>query len=345
MEKEYSHTVILIPVYQPQDTLIRLCGELAGAGFFRVVVVDDGSGEDYAHIFSALMQNGCTVLTHAINLGKGCALKTGMNHILAEMDGVSGVVTADADGQHLVADISRVADTLAERKDTIVLGSRRLKGKVPLKSRLGNTITRGVFRFVSGQKIFDTQTGLRGMPASALEDLLELKGARYEYEMNVLLEARNLGLRLEEIDIETVYIDGNRTSHFKALADSWRIYRQIFMFVGSSMIAFIVDYALFALLSLLIGEGVVPIIVARVISSLVNFMINRNVIFFKKEGAGFVRHIVGYYLLAGAILLLNLLLMWALNDRLGVNWYAAMVITQVILYPVSFLVQKRVIFR
>ena len=200
MGSDLKHLVVLIPAYKPEERLIKLSEKLLSEDFLEIVVVDDGSGEDFAPIFLKLKEMGVTVLAHAINLGKGSALKTGFNFVATERPDAAGVVTADADGQHLVKDIKRVGEALLAQESTIVLGSRKFAGKVPLKSRFGNTITKAVFNLVSGEKIRDTQTGLRGFPASSLKDMLALKGSRYEYEMNVLLEASKFGLKLSEVD-------------------------------------------------------------------------------------------------------------------------------------------------
>ncbi len=344
--------VVLIPSYKPDEKLITLAKELLQEDFFEILIVDDGGGAHYAHIFRELASMGCRVVTHAINMGKGRAMKTGINDLLARGCDIQGVVTADADGQHLIKDIKRVAEATLESENTIVLGKRVFAGKVPAKSRFGNTITRNVFNFVSGQKIFDTQTGLRGLPTSALPALLALSGERYEYEMNMLLEASNLGLKLSEVEIETVYYNGNSGSHFNAVKDSWRIYRLIIMFGGSSLISFLIDYALYALFITLIpvqhgtwlNNMVIATIAARVISSAVNFMINRNVIFAKGKKQNLRRHLIGYYVLAVCILVVNtLLLNWFVG--LGVNKYLAKLPVEVILFFVSFILQKRVVFK
>ena len=102
-------------------------------------------------------------------MGKGRALKTGMNHIILNNPGIDGIITADADGQHLVKDIVRVGETLLEHNNTLVIGSRTFSGDIPLRSRFGNSITRKVFSFVSGHKVYDTQSGLRGLPSAALK--------------------------------------------------------------------------------------------------------------------------------------------------------------------------------
>ena len=111
--------VFLIPSYQPTETLCGLLAELRRASPSHIVVVDDGSGADYAPVFQKAQQvAGTTLLTNAVNLGKGAALKFGMNHILVHYPDCVGVVTADADGQHAVADILSVADGLRKNPRT-----------------------------------------------------------------------------------------------------------------------------------------------------------------------------------------------------------------------------------
>ena len=356
MENRIGRIVVLIPAYKPGEPLVTLSKALIDRGFKQVVIVDDGSGGDYAGIFRTLEDIGCRVLRHDTNRGKGRALKTGLKEI-AGMADVAGVVTADADGQHLPDDIVRVAEKLFEWPESIVLGSRAFRGDVPLRSRMGNAITRKVFNFLSGQRVRDTQTGLRGLPAVALPDMLKLPGERYEYEMNMLLEAPRFGLKLREIEIETVYIDNNSSSHFNPLKDSWRIYKSILMFAASSMFAFVIDFVLFTLLSLWVLPNVSALspdsklltvvfanVPARIVSSTVNFFINRNVIFSKKGKKSLARQMVGYYLLAAGILTVNTLIIAGLK-ALGVNVLLAKIITEAVLFLVSFFCQRTLIFK
>jgi glycosyltransferase involved in cell wall biosynthesis len=357
MENYIEHIAVLIPAYKPEEALVTLAIELKERGFNHVVVVDDGSGAEFVGIFKAVEESGCRVLRHEINRGKGRALKTGFEDIMTIGGDVAGVITADADGQHLISDIVRVAEKLIEWPDTIVLGSRAFRGEVPLRSRMGNTITRKVFNFLSGQHVRDTQTGLRGVPASALPDMLKLQGDRYEYEMNMLLEASRYSLKLREIDIETVYINNNSGSHFTPLKDSWRIYKCILMFAASSMIAFVIDFVVFTLMSLwvlpnvagLSGDATLLTVVfanvpARIVSSLVNFFVNRNVIFPKKDKKGLARHMLNYYLLVAGILIVNTFMITGFQ-LMGLNVLVAKIITEAILFFVSFFVQRSVIFK
>ena len=159
------------------------------------------------------------------------------------------MITADADGQHAPDDIMKIALAMRAAPEALVLGVRRFTGKVPLKSRFGNGITRIVFSLINGGNILDTQTGLRGIPAVHLPLILALAGERYEYEMNMLLAARPNDIKMVQVPIDTIYIEGNRSSHFKVVRDSARIYALLFKFLFSSAMAGIVDYGLFILMT------------------------------------------------------------------------------------------------
>lgn len=223
--------IVLVPAYQPAEPLLTLLTGLRAAAV-EVVVVDDGSGPDSADVLRATGELGCRILRHDTNRGKGAALKTGFRYVAQAHPG-HDVVSADADGQHSLTDIRRVADAV---RDTgrMVLGVRRFDRRTPLRSRLGNTVTRVLFRAVTGRRISDTQTGLRGYPADLLDRFTAIPGERFEYEMNVLLSAARDGLPIEQRQVATIYLDGNASSHFGALRDSARIYQPLLRFAASS---------------------------------------------------------------------------------------------------------------
>lgn len=244
--------IALIPAYEPDGKLVALVRALSREGL-EVWIVDDGSGAAYRPVFDEAADFG-TVLHTPVNRGKGAALKTGLAAIRQAVEPPFTVVTADADGQHRIGDVLRVLEEAAARPKALVLGCRDFRGNVPLRSRMGNSLTRLVFRLNTGKRIYDTQTGLRAFSHLQLPLLLDVDGARYEYEMNVLKEYARTGLELREVPIETVYLEGNRSSHFHPLRDSFRIYRQLLGFSASSLLCFGLDYGLFCLLSGLIGS-------------------------------------------------------------------------------------------
>ena len=179
-------TIVIIPAYEPEEKLIPLTQQLI-AKSLEVIVVDDGSGENYPPIFTML--TGATVLTHPENKGKGEALKTAYRYIReTHAHEEVAIVTADSDGQHSPEDIVRIANRAALEQDSLVLGVRNFDAShVPLRSRLGNKITLKIFELTSGTKLSDTQTGLRGFSSSHLDKMLEISGSRFEYEMNMLM--------------------------------------------------------------------------------------------------------------------------------------------------------------
>jgi glycosyltransferase involved in cell wall biosynthesis len=335
---------ILIPAYKPDHHMLEVIRDLFARDFDRILVVDDGSGDAYAPVFAEAEALGCRMVRHAVNMGKGRALKTGFNDAINAGYADQGVITADADGQHTPQDIEKIAVMMAAKPDALVLGVRLFVGNVPLRNRIGNGITRFVFTLINGDKVQDTQTGLRGIPLQHMPLLLTLAGERYEYEMNMLLVARPNGIRMEQVPIETVYIEGNKHSHYKVLLDSARVYGKLLSFIASSMIAAFLDFGLFVLLhNLLPTKLMVSVVVARVCSSFVNYLINHNLVFRAK--GGMARSAIRYYTLATVIMMSSYLLIRLFVDVFAINTYLAKVIADIILYFVSFVVQREFVYR
>lgn len=202
-----------------------LIRNLTAAGFTQIVVVDDGSDDACAPLFTGIAHvEQCHLLRHGQNRGKGRALKSGIEYCVRHFSATPGVVTCDADGQHRAEDIVRVAAVLRGNPGTLVLGVRDFDGTVPLRSRVGNYVTKVVFFVLTGLFVADTQTGLRGIPASFMPFLTRLAGEGYEYEMHMLAAAKVNCIPIVEEKITTVYIDHNRSSHFRPVFDSMKIY-------------------------------------------------------------------------------------------------------------------------
>ena len=354
--------IALIPAYEPDAKIIDLTKELKDRRF-DVVVVDDGSGPDYADLFERLSRDA-TVLTHKENRGKGAALKTGLEYIGKYMaytesvltgtgtETVSGrdavIVTADADGQHLPDDIERVAEIAAARPSALVLGSRALAGDIPARSRFGNTVTRHVYSAATGVKVHDTQTGLRAFHRSMIPRLLKIEGERYEYEINMLMQLASEGVPIIEERIETVYEDNNSGSHFKTFRDSFRVYKEILKLSASSLASFAIDYCMYAALLAATGAAgianglIISNIGARLVSGAVNYTLNRRLVF--RSRTGFAKSAAQYILLAAFILAGNTIVLSTLAGTLGMNSLLAKLITEIIFFVISWTVQKYVIF-
>jgi glycosyltransferase involved in cell wall biosynthesis len=333
---------VLIPAWQPGPQLLPLARALLARGFAALIVVDDGSGAASEGVFETIgALPGVHLLRHAVNLGKGRALKTGINYLLTTLPAVTGLITADADGQHTPEDIVRVAESLATAENRVVLGARTFAKDVPLRSRFGNLLTRRIFGFVTGAKLIDTQTGMRAFPRNMLPELLLLGGEHYEYEMTVLAHICRTGSHPLEIPIQTVYIDGNRSSHFDPIRDSMSIYFVLARFYFSSVIAAIIDFCGFSLAFTLTHNVLVSVIVGR-FSSLVNFALNKKFVF---QSPGSVTGTLWrYYLLVVVIGGLSYGLIWSLTRYLHWNVFAAKVTVDILLSLISFSVQRTFVF-
>ena len=344
---------VIIPAYQPDEKLMDTLKGLVKAGFSDILVVNDGSGQEYTNIFENVKSiKGCTILEHPVNCGKGAALKTAFTYFLRNRPDKSCVVTADADGQHLVKDIEAVAIEALE-SGRVILGVRDFSDtRVPARSKVGNRITSVVFKLFFGMKIEDTQTGLRAFPKEYLPELLKAEGERYEYETNMLFLINRRDIPYGQVKIETVYIEENKSSHFRVVRDSLRIYTLILKYLFSSVAASVVDELAFFVLKKAAVLTFLPIpltfsaaFIARAISSGMNYWMNANVVFKdNKSKMTFVK----YYVLVVAQIAVSAALVFQVEAIAGITSPAVSTIIKAIidtmLFFVSFRIQHKWVF-
>ncbi|WP_251039572.1 GtrA family protein [Arthrobacter sp. ISL-72] len=173
--------------------------------------------------------------------------------------------------------------------------------------------------------------------------LRSVRGERYEYELNLLLEAKQAGYDIKCVDIATVYLDRNSGSHFRPLADSVRIYAPLLKFLASSFTAFLVDSVLFLLLTLATDSLLLAVVGARAVSSAVNFAVNRRLVFRHGREKPAARTGARYFSLVVALLAANFGLIAAL-EALSLPALPAKVLAEAILLAVGYVVQQRYLF-
>lgn len=344
---------VIIPAYKPDEKLRATIDGLVRIGFSDIIVVDDGSGEQFEGIFDSVRSvPECTLLRHKVNRGKGAALKTAFTYFTDNRPDGIGVVTADADGQHLPEDIEAVSKAMAKRGD-VVLGVRDFSDpNVPPRSRKGNRITSAVFRLFFGMKISDTQTGLRAFPKEYIPTIAAAGGDRYEFETNMLFLINKMRIPMSEVKIATVYIEENKSSHFRVVRDSIRIYSLILKYLLSSCAASLVDIVLFYLLHkfrflsfLPFSTVAVATVAARVVSSVVNYLINSKVVFKDELSA---RTLVKYYILAAAVASVSALSVSLLKNVLSLGSSVLVslikILVDTVLFFVTFRLQHKWVF-
>lgn len=334
--------IVLIPSYEPNQHLLTLISELQQMRpECKILIVDDGSGPDYADLFHQAEAMGSIVLQHEGNRGKGAGLKTGFTWLMLHPE-YTAVVCADSDGQHLPNDIFLCLDTVAAHPDCMILGVREFKGHVPLRSRFGNTITRLVFASTSGVYLQDTQTGLRAFAAGLLPWLLSVKGNRFEYEMNMLLEAPAKNIPFYLLEIETVYEKKNHSSHFHTFTDSVRVYLPIIKFSSVSLISALLDYVLLLLLNAWTGELLLSVILARTCTGALNYWLNRKFVFSNRTGT--TSSLLRYTGLAVILLAANYLILRFFTVTWGIPLSIGKIMVEAILWIFSYWVQRAFVF-
>ncbi len=366
MELKNKRVTVIIPSLNPDEKLTQVIDALIEKGFENIIVVNDGSDKQHLQVFETIKSyKQCDVITHNTNLGKGRALKDAFLYVLKYYPNTKGVVTVDGDNQHGTKDIVNCANNLIEHENKVILGVRDFSGiDVPFKSRFGNNATKKIFKLVSRMEISDTQTGLRAIPMQYLETFVNVKGERFEYETNMLLELKRMNIDFCEVKIETIYINENETTHFRPIRDSYEVIKMLlgytlnslkvlFGFMLSSLTASIIELLLFFLITALLTDhigksmsiliGTVP---PRIVSSIFNYLVNRKAVF--KSDASLKKSVYKYYFLCAIQMLISYGLVF------GISWFLklgdgtttlAKAIVDTTLFFISFRIQKLWVFR
>ena len=347
-----NHNItVIIPSLNPDEKLLATVEELENNGFDDIVIVNDGSSAEHLKYFPDVNEHpACTIINHKKNRGKGAALKTAFKYFMNFREGKDGVVTIDSDGQHLTKDIIACVDEM-QRTGKVVLGCRDFSlPHVPPRSRFGNKTTSLVFSVFCGLKISDTQTGLRAIPTNYISDFIFVKGDRFEYETNMLLEFKKQNIGYCEVSIDTVYLEENKSSHFRTFVDSFRIYKLILAFCLSSLMSTLADMVIFYLLIKFVFGGSHDIlwatVIARVCSSLINFTVNRTKVF---NGRGNVLvSMLKYAVLAIPLMITSAYSIKGLTLLLGVKseFLTTLIkmLVDTILFFISFRIQQNWVF-
>lgn len=344
--------VLIIPAYNPDEKFVFFLDKLTADGWKDIIVVDDGSKQECQHYFKeAADKYGCQLIRHNVNLGQGRAFKSAFNYFIGKYRGadVVGVVECDCDGQHIVEDVNRCAELLRDNPDKFILGVRNFSdNSIPFRSRFGNKCTSFVFKAFCGIDIKDTQTGLKGIPTSFIPALMEIPGERFEYASSVLLETKNRGIEILQFPIETIYINGNETSHFNPLLDSLRVYSLILKYLMASISSFIIDivaYSIFIILFRDISTAyyiVIATYLAKIFSCTYSYMVNKQLVF-ESKGAPVITAIK-FFSLCGIQATCSGFITRGVVSMTCWNEVGCKIIVDIVLFFVSFQIQNRWVF-
>ena len=343
--------LVIIPAYNPSRQLEKLVEELNNLKI-EFLIINDGSTNGIDKFQTIKEKYNCNVLEYVVNKGKGYALKYGIKYYLENYKGYKGIITVDADYQHLPVDVLKIMDTMEKEKNTIVLGCRNFNSEsVPFLNRTGNKITSQIFKLLYGKYISDTQTGLRGIPNKYLKKCLELNGDRFEYEIEELIYFVNQKINIKEVSINTIYYE-TRESNFHKISDSVKIYKimlkESFRFLITSLLSSFLDIILFTLLlSILSKYGDISIIIstfgARIIADLLNFYLTKNFVFYSVIETKKI--ILSYYMLSFSKMVLSAYLVLFISKYIFISKIIIKIIVDILIYFLSYRIQKKYIFK
>jgi putative flippase GtrA len=337
------NTAVLIPAYKPQNVLLSTAAEILARSDVDLIIVDDGSGDQHRWLFDRLERPERThVLRHAVNLGKGAALKTGMNYALTHFPDLAGVVTADADGQHQVNDICRIVRCFQDKPGRLILGVRRFDREVPFRNRVGNVLTTKLVRLLMGKQISDTQTGLRAIPRSLMMQLLRVPSNGYEFELDMLITAKHRHMQIEEEPIRTIYDHPGNVSHFNPIIDSMKIYFVLLRFGFTSLVTATVDNLVFFVIFRVSGSVAVAQTVARAVAIGFNYTAARNAVFLSREKHALI--LPRYLVLVIVNGLISYALIRVLMTALQMPAIGAKLLAESILFLANFAIQRDFVF-
>ena len=335
----------VIPAYNPDEHLLTVIKEIQSQSNNMIFIIDDGSKSECEDVFTSLENDldtqNIVFIRHAVNLGKGAALKTIFNHILTNYPEIEGVVTLDSDGQHSIPDCLRVLKELENNENAFVLGHRTFSKDIPLKSYVGNNISKFIYKILLGKNFKDTQTGLRGLSKSFMKECLTIKSNRFEFETEQLAISVQQHLNIIEIPIETIYIEDNKASSFRPLVDSFKIYFVLFRYGLSSIITAVVDFIVF-MIALSFGANVlIANIFARTASIGVQFTLLDKYVFHTKT------KILNFILFAAYVYIMGIisaLTQISAVEHLGISVVTAKILIEGVLFFVNFAFLRLYIF-
>lgn len=341
-----NDVALLIPSLEPTSRLVKLVKELKEKGFEKIVIVNDGSDITYDKYFDACKKEGCHIISYRINKGKGYALKKGIEYIKKHYKDIFGVITLDSDGQHTPKDVAKIYRAFQKDDSKLVLGVRNvMSNEAPLRSRFGNTFSAWYFFMQTGVKCSDTQTGLRAIPVEFFDLALKTEGDRFEYEMHFLLKMGRMK-KIREIKTATIYENNNKGSHFKTFRDSYLIYKDFFKYSVVALLSALLDLFTFYIFTIILQGSAMYItlstVIARLLSGIFNFSLNRNYIF--KSRNNLTREVSLYLMLFLINMLCSSFFVTLLSSTNPVL-LECKIIVDFILFIIGFFIQKKFIFR
>ncbi|MCU0462549.1 MAG: DUF2062 domain-containing protein [Bacteroidales bacterium] len=210
---------VIIPTYNNDKSLEAVISDVLR--FTKdIIIVNDGSTDNTSSLLSKFSQ--LKIISYSPNRGKGYAIRQGFRAAISQ--GYNYAITIDSDGQHYPSDIGVFLNKIEEEPDALIVGARTLDPqKLSRGSRFANSFSNFWYRFLTGVKLTDTQTGFRLYPLDLIKDM-KFFTRKYEFELEILVRAAWRRINVTSAPIQVYYPPREeRVSHFRPFRDFVRI--------------------------------------------------------------------------------------------------------------------------
>jgi glycosyltransferase involved in cell wall biosynthesis len=211
---------IVIAAYNEEHAIGHVVKELRGAGYDRIVVVDDGSKD---RTFDVATDAGAKAVRHVMNRGQGAALKTGIDYALRHDADI--IVTFDADGQMRVEDLPKMIEPVTHGDVDVTLGSRFIGqgSNVPFTRKLFLQAGALLFKILYGVQLTDSHNGFRALSRHAAETI-QIRADRMEHASEIIDQIGVHQLRYKEIPVVIRYTEYSKAHSSQGWFPALRIF-------------------------------------------------------------------------------------------------------------------------
>lgn len=208
---------VIVPVYNEGKTVAEIISRLLKIKpIKKIVVVDDKSTDNTPRVLKKISSHRLQIITHAVNQGKGAAIRTGIQHLKT-----SHFIIQDADLEYDPADISRLWDKIKQGKAKVVYGSRFFNGRGAdsFWHYFGNWLLTGIANFLFNVSLTDMETCYKLLPTKLVSSF-NLRARRFEFEPEVTARVITSGIKILEVPINyraRSYAEGKKINFWDAL--------------------------------------------------------------------------------------------------------------------------------
>lgn len=221
--------IIVIPAYNPLQLFIQFVEQLLMLHPKKIYIVNDGSDPRYASIFEELAQlPNVHIISYEHNMGKGYALKTALQYIVANEKEYAGVLITGADNQHKIKDIEKIIETKDLFSDGLIMGVRDFRhNDMPLMSFIGNRAASMLFELLFHKRLLDIQSGLRYISKKDVIWVRKVPGQRFNFDTNMLIEAIRRKVPIYEVPIGEARMRKNSITYYDEILNPKIMLKQI----------------------------------------------------------------------------------------------------------------------